>query len=470
MGNPADRAGVKHEHLLRMRAVAGSCGAPWEARHSFQQPLKTAVPMKTTISARFLAPTLSALLFVCAGYRTLAAGEIFREYTYKYGATPDTHYTELDPNTRRDFSKQQKWAAALPRHVPRPLVLDLTGATRAELTVEYWGGHIGTSGQQFQVNSNGWTDLPQPQGTPAEPQRFYRTLLGNNAVPIPLNWLRHGTNVVQFAAGRQIAYSFDFGLYWLYDFTVRVYYDETRPHPAGELVTPKSADHFGDVLELEFCASPESTPVRRVEFIGEYEDFDWDGDGVWREWQFTTHHGVLSNHLGTAHAAPWRATFDARWLTDQAQPVRVRARVTDTAGMTSLTPPVEIKQRRTSRNVKLIKPALVPESFSSRNGKLSRECILDVPEAALKKARSVRLVASTWSANVDDDSIHELRLNGERLADRPGIFHNYAFVTLEVPTGRLRSGTNVITLYSTFKGHAFEVNWPGPVLLVEFQQ
>jgi hypothetical protein len=28
MGNPADRAGVKHEHLLQMRAVAGSRVAP----------------------------------------------------------------------------------------------------------------------------------------------------------------------------------------------------------------------------------------------------------------------------------------------------------------------------------------------------------------------------------------------------------------------------------------------------------
>jgi hypothetical protein len=77
-------------------------------------------------------------------------------------------------------------------------------------------------------------------------------------------------------------------------------------------------------------------------------------------------------------------------------------------------------------------------------------------------------VLSTWSANVDDDSVHELRWNGERLANRFGAFHNYSFDKLDVPLSRLRPGTNEISLFSTFKGHSLEVNWPGPVLLVEF--
>ena len=72
------------------------------------------------------------------------------------------------------------------------------------------------------------------------------------------------------------------------------------------------------------------------------------------------------------------------------------------------------------------------------------------------------------TSNADDASTHELRWNGERLANRFGVFHNYSFDTLEVPLPRLRQGTNEFTLFSTFKGHALEVNWPGPVLLVEF--
>jgi hypothetical protein len=349
-------------------------------------------------------------------------------------------------------------------------VLDLAAASRAELSVEYWGGHIGTAGQRFQVNSNGWVDLPQPEGTTAEPQRFHRTLLGNNAVPLPLAHLREGTNQVQFAAGRQIAYSFDFGFYWIYDFTVRVYYDNSRSHPAGEVIAPKSGDSFGDLLELEARASSPNGPIARVEFIGEYDDFDWDGDGVWREWQFTTHHGVLQHHLGTATNAPWRVTFDSRWLPDQSQPAQVRARIIDASGMGYLTPPVgNLALKRPGRSVKMFKPAAVPERFASRAGKESPRCALVVNDS-LTRAKSARLVLSTWSANVDDDSVHELRWNGERLANRFGIFHNYSFDLLEVPLSRIRPGANSISLFSTFKGHAIEVNWPGPALLVELAE
>jgi hypothetical protein len=411
---------------------------------------------------------LLAALVLCGRPLASPAQEVFREFTFNPGAPDSAQFTELDPGTKRQFSDKQKWAVNKPRHVPKPIVLDLAGATRAELSVEYWGGHIGTSGQRFNVNSNGWVDLPQPVGTPAEPQRFYRTLLGNNAVPIPLAHLRDGENVVQFAAGPQIAYGFDFGLFWIYDFTVRVFYGPERKAPAGEIVSPAPGAAFADTIEVEARAESPNGPITRVEFIGEYDDFDWDGDGVWREWQFTTHHGALRHHLGTATQAPWRVTFDAGWLPDQTQPVRVRSRITDATGMTTLTPPVEIVQRRVGRSVRMFRATLVPEKFSARNGVESPKCIVPV-DADLVGATAARLVVSTWSGNVDDDSAHELRWNGERLAERFGVFHNYSHDLLELPVSRIKPGANEVTLFSTYKGHSLEVNWPGPVLLIEFR-
>jgi hypothetical protein len=392
---------------------------------------------------------------------------VFREFTFSYGESPGRHFAELDPDATFNFVGEHAWGATMPRHVPKPIALELTNAVRAELSVEYWGGHIGTAAQRFQVNRNGWVDLPQPVGTPAPPQRFYRTLLGNNAVPIPLAYLHSGTNQVQFAAGPQIAYSFGFGFYWIYDFSVRVFYEPARPHPNGEIISPKAGASFGEIIELEATGHSPNGPIVRIEFIGEYDDFDWDGDGVWREWQYTTHHGVLQHHLGTATHAPWRVRFDARWLPDQSQPVRVRARITDATGLTYLTPPVEnLVQKRGNRSVRMFKAVGLPECFSSRNGMASPDCSL-VVTADLTKAKSARLVLSTWSANVDDDSRHELRLNGHVLASRFGQFHNYSFNMLDVPLSLLKSGTNTLSLFSTFKGHAFEVHWPGPALLLE---
>jgi len=412
------------------------------------------------------------LLLIPLLFSGLPAQEVFREVTYKYGASPEEHFAELDPDTKRTFTGEHASMATLKRHAPKPVQLDLAGATRAELSAEYWGGHIGTAGQRFRVNDHDWIDLPTPSGTPTEPQRFYRTLLGNNAAPIPLEQLRNGENIFKFAAGRQIAFSFDWGFYWIYDFTARVYYDASaKPHPTGEVVSPKPGDTFGDLLRLEVKPSSPNGDIVRVEFIGEYDDFDWDGDGVWREWQYSTHHGVLRHHLGTVTSAPWRVKADLRWLPDQAQPIRVRARITDSTGLTYLTPSVDnIMQKREHRGVRMIKFDTVPEKWMSRAGKESPKGGFTLTEADLAGATFARFVLSTWSADVDDTSVHELRLNGEHLASRFGEFHNYAQTALEVPLDRLKVGRNEISTFSTFLGHMFEINWPGPVLLIEYKQ
>lgn len=410
-------------------------------------------------------------MLLCGG-TSLVAQEVFREVTYSYGAAPTKHFAELDPATKRVFTGEHESMAKLARHAPKPVNLDLGQATRAELSVEYWGGHIGTAGQRFRVNDHDWRDLPQPTGTPTEPQRFYRTLHGNNSTPVPLEQLRDGENVFRFAAGKQIAYAFDWGFYWIYDFTARVYYDAAKkPHPVGEFIGLKAGDAFGDVLRLEVQASSPNGEIARVEFIGEYDDFDWDGDGVWREWQYSTHHGVLAHHLGTVTSPPWRVKYDARWLPDQALPIRVRARITDATGLTYLTPPIEgLVQQRKARGVRMIKPDVVPERWASRAGKESPKGTFRLKESDLAGATFARLVLSTWSGDVDDTSVHELRLNGERLAGRFGEFHNYDFDALEVPLDRLKVGTNEISLFSTFQGHMIEINWPGPALLIEYKK
>jgi hypothetical protein len=206
----------------------------------------------------------------------------------------------------------------------------------------------------------------------------------------------------------------------------------------------------------------------RVEFIGEYEDFDWDGDGVWREWQYQTRYGVLHHHIGTATAPPWRVAWDASRLPDQVQPIRVRARITDATGLTYLTPPLEdLRLERARRRVRMFTSQDVPDRFSARAGG-SAKCNIDVRD--LDNARAAWLIVSTWSASTDDESIHELRLNGERLANRFGQFHNYSYDRLPVPLDRLRRGSNEIAVFSEFTGHGLEVNWPGPALVVEYEK
>ena len=60
--------------------------------------------------------------------------------------------------------------------------------------------------------------------------------------------------------------------------------------------------------------------------------------------------------------------------------------------------------------------------------------------ADLAGATFARLVLSTWSGDVDDTSVHELRLNGARLAARFREFHNYDHDAVDVPLVRLKPG------------------------------
>ncbi len=416
-------------------------------------------------------PLIGHMSLICLFSADVDAQEVYRETTYQYGASNYVHFSELDPDTKRVFTGEHASMATMKRHVPKPLQLDLVHATRAELSVEYWGGHIGTGGQRFRVNNHEWIDLPQPANTPAEPQRFYRVLHGNNSVPIPLEQLHNGENFFQFTAGKQVAYSNDWGFFWIYDFTVRIFYDAMqKPHVSGEVVSLTDNGKFGDVIRLEAVANKSADDIARVDFIGEYEDFDWDGDGVWREWQYVTHHGVMAHHLGTVKSTPWRIKHDARWLPDQSQAIRSRALITDKNGITYATAPIGLTQSRSRRGVRMIQPTHVPERWASRASKESATGTFVLTEDDLKDASFARLAISTWSGDVDDTSVHELRLNGERLASRFGEFHNYDLDLLEVPLDRLKQGVNEISTYSTFMGHMFEINWPGPALLIEYSK
>ena len=70
---------------------------------------------------------------------------------------------------------------------------------------------------------------------------------------------------------------------------------------------------------------------------------------------------------------------------------------------------------------------------------------------------------STWSAAHGD----EIGFNGSKLAGPIGLVHNYSFDALPVPVRAIKR-ENTFHIFSNTKEHALEVNWPGPVLLVEY--
>src|ERR1044072_1916879 len=74
-------------------------------------------------------------------------GDVFREYTF------GSRFSEVDPATKRDNLRAARQKAMADRVLD---VGELRNATRAEVVVEYWGGHIGTTGQAFRINDAAW--------------------------------------------------------------------------------------------------------------------------------------------------------------------------------------------------------------------------------------------------------------------------------------------------------------------------
>ncbi|NLF30730.1 MAG: hypothetical protein GX591_07565, partial [Planctomycetes bacterium] len=379
-------------------------------------------------------------------------GDVYREYVWaKRFHVLDTEAT--NPG-----------AADLPRSdVPRVVrVDDLEGAVRAEVSVQYWGGHIGTGGQRFRVNGHDWVDIPQPAGTPTEPQCYYRTVMGDNAAPIPLEWLKEGDNELLFVAGPQIRYNFGWGFYWVYSFTVRVYYGPDKPHVAARIASPAPMTALGDRVEIELQRSGGEGEVAGADVIAFYEDFDWEGNGLHRQWHYQYARGELARHVGSADSLPGRVVWDTTWVADQDRAIRLAARVVGADGIISLSPAVDnLRLGREGRSVRMIRATDVPENFGVRVGH-RKQCTLDIPfdPAGVTEAR---LVLSTWSAA----HAEEIAFNGTRLVENVGVVHNVSFDTLAVPVELLRQGPNALSIYSSTEHHAAEINWPGPVLLLE---
>ncbi len=66
--------------------------------------------------------------------------------------------------------------------------VDLANAVRAEAVFEYWGGHLASTQQEFNVNGGPWTPYPDIQGIPPDtlPTCYFRALT-NAIAPLPLS-------------------------------------------------------------------------------------------------------------------------------------------------------------------------------------------------------------------------------------------------------------------------------------------
>ena len=343
---------------------------------------------------------------------------------------------------------------------------ELEHATRAEVIVEKVLCHDGTTGLAIRINDGDWIGIPEAAAIPA-PQcdyqhHFYPT------VPISLSCLKQGRKN-EFRMTVDAKHPWDWPQNLIYGVHFRIYYDPAKkPHPTGQITGPRSGDTLGKSVTLTAEASSPYGPIKQVDYIGLYDDVNFEGDGVYRQWHYHFFHGRIMHHIGSAAEAPYKVTWDTSWVPDQKQAVQVAARIVGSDGMIYMTQAVgDLRLLRPGLSVELCRPYDIPKKWVTRSGEKQER--FDVA-GDLRKAVAAQLVWSSWSSGY----MNGVYINDSRVFDSEGPKYAYFAhrVTLK-DTGCLKQGVNILKTGQTPKidgkmVHGMEVNWPGIMVLIQY--
>ncbi len=419
---------------------------------------------------------LRSLLIHCIGLLILGSmalaapqpGDVYREYIWRpEGRNLQSRWQRVTgPEATAERARR-----FLPNAVNQIAVSDLDRATRAELQVELLQSHFGTVGQAFRLNGGEWISIPSSAHIPGkagmgEGGPHHWLSMRYPVVAVPLDAVRPGTNTLEFTCRP----GFGLGERWPQSLVnsalLRVYYADSKPHPSGRVELLPAMDPSTIGFDLQFIPANDALAPARVDFIGRYRGFDWRGEGQYEGWHYHFRRGDLRRHLATAWQAPWRGHWDTSWLPSQTQPVAVTARVMDSTGLYHLTPALEnpdIVHPRSSR-VELFAPYDISQRWQTR-AKRRHSCKIMLPDD-LSGVREARVLIATWNGHGAD----AIGVNDTVISGNVGLNHDLSYDVLTVPVSALRPGENEFYTASADKDHGIEVQWPGFVLLLRFEE
>ncbi|MFH1568560.1 MAG: hypothetical protein ABIL09_11240 [Gemmatimonadota bacterium] len=384
-------------------------------------------------------------------------GEAFREFAWTGPWVNAGNWQRVtDPQARHPGA-----AEFLPNPVNAVRLEGVAEALRAEVTLEQWGGHAGTSDKRLRLNGGDWIPVPEPEGIPGQagphphPQCYqYFTY---PTVALPLEQLREGDNTFELTCGGQTCFDFGWGQWGIYGASFRMFCEPSPSQARGRIVSPEPGARLGGAVEIGLEPRGE---VAQVDYLGRYEDFDDGGSGAWRQWHHTYRHGVLQRHLGSARG-PGRIEWGTDWVPDQNEPMAIAARVRGRDGVCSITEVVDgLVLARPDRAVHLCKPFAVPPRWQTRDGQ-RQGCRVRLPTAAAS-IEAARLVLATWSGGHAD----AIGIDRTPVVERVGLEHDYSLDEVEVPVELLHDGEMELYTEARTEHHGIEVLWPGICLKV----
>lgn len=398
-------------------------------------------------------------------------GDVYREYpiTMDEGAT----WRVTDPAASHEMAQE-----FLPNPVLHFAIDDLSGAVRAEVIIDRWGGHPGTTGQRLRFNGNPWIALPLLRTTPEGSSPECYVYQDNPVIQVPLEHLLEGENTLEGTSGGQTCYDFGWGQWGWYGALVRIYYSEDKEHPVATITNPASGEVLSEspTIGVRANLSLWGRGVKQIDLVARYEGYDEDGDGVFVDWHRHLHYDRMSGQLGsisgpTIQSQPYHVRWDTRYVPDQpAGTVSLVARIQDYRDVWSVSEPVDgLSLLREASRMQMYRAEGVSERFWVRQSRERARCTIEIPlDAPFDQIQEATLHLRTWNGyNHGDSTI--VRINGHRI-QLPGVNHNYAYVVHPVDGNILQPGKNVVEFESTTEHHGVEILWPGPALIVRYEK
>jgi hypothetical protein len=351
---------------------------------------------------------------------------------------------------------------------------DLKGAVRAELTGLFHTGHIGTSERRIRINNGKAFDVPTAEIPVNNDECYFTYIFGRPSVEVSVKDLVEGENRLKLFVGPQICHSFNWPCYGFHSMTIRVYYDDKKQHPTGEIEYPKSGHVINnDELMIKTKVLASQAPISSVDIVGYYYDYPLEGSGKYLDWHYMIDEfGRWMTFINRTVRSPYHETWNLEWIPNQDAPMKLMARVTDADGISYMTAVVDnITLRRPNHSVRMYKTVNVPENFKVRVSETMKSKFEPIPD--LSQVSKVQMVSIIPVGHMEGKYFSFCGINDTKLKqyeNLPDLNSDFFYDTyLPVDPATLKKGVNEFFMHSNTDGHMTEVCWPGPALLVRYE-
>jgi hypothetical protein len=344
-----------------------------------------------------------------------------------------------------------------------PFQVVLEKAIRAELLVEKMLCHGGTKGLRVSINGHKALRLPLSPNIPW-PESDYAHHY-NAILPIDLSLLKEGPdNTFMFEVDTA-------GHWWpqnlVYGMILRIYYDPALVTERTHIAQPKNGESIKEVQQIQ-VEIPAGENIEKVQLVGFYEDVDLEGDGLYTQWHYSYHKGQIYNHIDSSNESPHTLSWNTEWLPDQKEKMKLAAFVHRSDGYIYMSDAVEdLQLGNRDYSVELCKPYRRPKHWFTRNGEFEERFYIEgLPE----KTKEARMVFRTWSPGY----FNGIYINDFLVFTKEG--PKYAYYKHNVPLkemhvlkkGENKLKTGLTPLYPEGMVHGVEVQWPGIMLLIKY--